>query len=91
MKTSSATSQSTSMTADQKALLIVTQTCPACRVTTQWLDKMGIAYEKVYADQNAHVTEKYDVKSVPTLVVNVSHEGNERKLTGFHEIRAYFS
>ena len=80
---------SASCSVKSKALLIVTKTCPACRVTTQWLDKMGVDYEKIYADESPNLTEKYDVKSVPTLVVK-THE-QEQKLTGFYEIKAYFS
>ena len=71
-------------------LLITTKTCPACRVTTAWLDKKGVAYTKVYADQDPEVAEQYGVKSVPVMVV-ILPDGEERQLSGFHEIRAHFS
>ena len=33
------------------------------------LDRAGIAYEKIYADENPELTEKYGVRLAPTLVV----------------------
>ena len=73
-----------------KPLLVVTKTCPACRVTTQWLEKKGVLYQKVYAEETPHITQKYGIKSVPVLVVQ-KPQGQDQVLMGFYEIRDYFS
>ena len=71
-------------------LLIVTKTCPACGITTRWLDKQGISYQKIYAEDTPEVATKYHVQSVPQLVVLTS-DNQEKVLHGFYEIRDYYS
>ncbi len=57
--------------ADAKIYLFATKTCPNCKVAATFLDKSGIAYEKLYADENVDLVEKFGVKQAPTLVVAV--------------------
>ena len=92
MQTSTPTQKGTQIPypTQTKPLLLATKSCPACRVTTQWLDKQGISYEKVYADENTAVVEKYHVRSVPVLVM-LAPDGQEKTLMGFYEIRDYYS
>ena len=71
-------------------LLLTTKTCPACRVTTQWLDKKGISYQKAYADENIRVAERYHIRSVPVMVT-ITPGGEEKMLFGFYEIRDHYS
>ena len=50
-------------------LLFTTATCPNCKMAANFLDKAGISYKKLLADENAELTAKYGIKQAPTLVV----------------------
>ncbi|MBE6547383.1 MAG: ribonucleoside triphosphate reductase [Ruminococcaceae bacterium] len=55
-----------------KIYLFATKTCPNCKMAGVFLDKAGIAYEKVYAEENEVLVAKYGIKQAPTLVVTVN-------------------
>ena len=38
-------------------------------MAANFLDKAGISYKKLLADENVELTEKYGIKQAPTLVV----------------------
>ncbi|MBQ7821762.1 MAG: ribonucleoside triphosphate reductase [Clostridia bacterium] len=50
-------------------LLFATKTCPNCKVAKSYLDKAGVPYTTVYADEDTASTEKYEVRQAPTLVL----------------------
>ena len=52
-----------------KTLLFATKTCPNCKMAKMLLDKAGIDYEVVDAEENAELTKEYGVKKAPTLIV----------------------
>jgi len=52
----------------EKILLFATKTCPNCKMAKTFLDKAGIAYEVVLADENPDLCAAYGVKQAPTLV-----------------------
>ena len=52
-----------------KAILFSRVTCPNCRVAETQLQKAGVAYEKLIADENVELCRKYGVKGAPTLVI----------------------
>lgn len=54
-------------TAD-KLLLFTTKTCPNCKMAKAVLDKAGLAYTVVDAEENADMTEQYGVTQAPTLI-----------------------
>ncbi len=62
-----------------KPILFATRTCPNCKMAKTFLEKAGIAYDVIYADEDAASAEKYGVKQAPTLIaggetiVNVSN------------------
>ncbi len=60
------------MTDVEKIMLFTTKTCPNCRIATAVLEKCGIAYTKVDAEENVALTESYGVCQAPTLVVVTS-------------------
>ena len=69
-------------------LLFATKTCPNCKMAAMFLEKAGIAYEKVYADENKELVEKFGIKQAPTLVV--AEEGREIvKAVNLSNIRKY--
>jgi len=69
-------------------LLFATKTCPNCKMAAMFLEKAGIAYEKVYADENKELVEKFGIKQAPTLVV--AEDGREIvKAVNLSNIRKY--
>ena len=52
-----------------KAILFSRVTCPNCRVAENLLNKAGVAYEKLIADENVDLCRQYGVKGAPTLVI----------------------
>ncbi len=55
--------------AETKAILFSRVTCPNCRVAENLLEKAGVAYEKLIADENLDLCKNYGVKGAPTLVI----------------------
>ncbi|MBQ9964089.1 MAG: ribonucleoside triphosphate reductase, partial [Clostridia bacterium] len=52
-----------------KAILVSRVTCPNCKVAEQLLQKAGIAYEKIIAEEHVDVCRQYNIKGAPTLVI----------------------
>ena len=52
-----------------KAILFSRVTCPNCRVAEGLLNKAGVAFEKLIAEENLDLVRQYGVKGAPTLVV----------------------
>ncbi len=52
-----------------EALLFSRVTCPNCRVAEQLLNKAGISYKKLIAEENVELCKKYGIKGAPTLVI----------------------
>ncbi len=69
------------------ALLFATATCPNCKVAAQLLDKAGLPYEKLIAEERAELVRQYGVKQAPTLVVPAA--GGVQKYTGVGAIKQY--
>ena len=55
--------------ADTKFLLFATKTCPKCKIAAQLLDKKGIAYEKLFVEENREFATSLELKQAPTLVI----------------------
>ena len=75
--------------AENRAILFATPTCPNCRIACSYLDKAGFAYEKLMAEENADLAIKYGVKQAPTLVI-VTGAGFE-KFAGAGAIKQFLS
>ena len=54
---------------DDKIILFATRTCPNCKMAVQFLNKAGIAFEEIFADENADMANKFEIRQAPTLVV----------------------
>ncbi|MCQ2793208.1 MAG: ribonucleoside triphosphate reductase [Bacilli bacterium] len=57
-----------------EVLLFGTKTCPNCKMAKMLLEKAGIKYTFVDAEDQIEMTKKYNIKKAPTLVVP-SNEG----------------
>ncbi|MCR5342062.1 MAG: ribonucleoside triphosphate reductase [Butyrivibrio sp.] len=54
---------------EKSILLFKTATCPNCQIAGALLDKAGISYELIDANENADLAEKFGIMQAPTLVV----------------------
>ncbi len=70
-------------------MLFTTESCPNCTMIKQFLEKENIKYDIVAADKNVELTNKYQIKQVPTLVVE-SNESVE-KYNNFSNIVKYIN
>ena len=52
-----------------ETLLFATKTCPNCKMAKMLLDKAGIKYVIVDAEENADKTKEFHVTKAPTLIV----------------------
>ncbi len=68
-------------------LLFTTRTCPNCRQAISLLDKAGIPYRKVVAEESPDLTTRYGVRQAPTLVYE--EQGQAVKLTGVGAIKKF--
>ncbi|MBQ7642272.1 MAG: ribonucleoside triphosphate reductase, partial [Clostridia bacterium] len=68
-------------------LLFATATCPNCKIACAMLDKEGVAYTKLLANENVELVNKYGIKQAPTLIVTDGE--NYEKYTGVSEIKKY--
>ena len=65
--------------------LFTTATCPNCKIACSVLDKAGVQYSKLLANENAELTTALGVKQAPTLVV--VKDGEAQKFTGVSDIK----
>ena len=49
--------------------LFTTKTCPNCKMAGRMLEKAGIAYELIDAQEQAQLSEQFAIMQAPTLVV----------------------
>ncbi len=67
--------------------LFTTATCPNCKVAAMTLEKAGVAFTKLLADENAEMATELGVKQAPTLVI--IRDGQVEKYTGVSDIKKY--
>ena len=70
-----------------KVLLFATTTCPNCKMAEKFLNEAGVAYEKVYADQEPERAKQYGVTAAPTLVI-INGE-NFEKIVNVSNVRKF--
>ena len=59
---------------DARFVLFATKTCPKCKIAAQLLEKAGIAYEKLFVEDNVELATELALKQAPTLVI---YKGDE--------------
>ena len=65
--------------------LFTTATCPNCKIACSLLDKAGVAYEKLLANEHADKAKAFGIKQAPTLVI--VKDGQVSKYTGVSDIK----
>ncbi len=65
--------------------LFTTATCPNCKIACSLLDKAGVEYNKLLANENAELATALKIKQAPTLVV--VKNGEVQKYAGVSEIK----
>ena len=68
-------------------LLFTTHTCPNCRQAEALLQKAGLSYQKVVAEESPDLTTRYGVRQAPTLVVD--GPAAAEKITGVGPIKKF--
>ena len=67
--------------------LFATQTCPNCKLAAAMLEKAGVHYTKLFANENKEVCEALKIKQAPTLV---SVYGNKvEKVSGLSSVKGW--
>ncbi|MBR0121997.1 MAG: ribonucleoside triphosphate reductase [Clostridia bacterium] len=55
-------------TGQNELLLFTTKTCPNCMIAKTQLDRAGIAYRVILADEEPELCDKFNIMQAPTLV-----------------------
>lgn len=69
--------------------LFTTDTCPNCVMIKQYLEKHNVSYDIIIADKEVELSNKYEIRSVPTLVVE--DNGVIEKYNNFSNIVKFIS
>jgi glutaredoxin len=67
--------------------LFTTATCPNCKVATALLDRAGIKYVKVLADENVELALDLGIRQAPTLFVG--NGADSQKFSGVSGVKQY--
>ncbi len=81
------TTEKSAMADDAKIMLFTTKTCPNCKAAKAMLDKAGISYEVVDAEENADLAKQFAIMQAPTLVI----ADNEKfeKITNLSNVKKF--
>ncbi len=67
--------------------LFASATCPNCKIAAQLLEKSGVSYSKVMAQENVALTEGLGIKQAPTLVA--VKDGKTEKFVSVPGVKKY--
>ncbi len=67
--------------------LFTTATCPNCKIACSLLDKVGIRYEKLLANEHIDLVNALEIKQAPSLVV--VQDGKIDKYVGVSDIKKF--
>ena len=65
--------------------LFTTATCPNCKIACALLDRAGVVYEKLLANEHVDKVNALGIKTAPTLVV--VKDGEAHKCAGVSDIK----
>ena len=69
--------------------LFTTATCPNCKIAVSILDKAGVIFNKLLANENVEAVNALGIKQAPTLVV--VENGVANKYAGVSDIKKYLN
>ena len=69
------------------AILFKTPTCPNCKAAMALLDKAGVVYQTLNANEEKDLVAKFGIKQAPTLVV--LNDGGYEKFRGVSDIKGW--
>ncbi len=72
------------------AILFKTPTCPNCKAAGALLDKAGVTYTALDANEERDLVAAYGVKQAPTLVL-VGEDGSFEKYRGVSDIKGWLT
>ena len=72
---------------EDRTLLFTTATCPNCKIAAAALEKAGVAFEKILANDDPALATKLGIKQAPTLLVVKG--GVAEKYVGVSEIKKF--
>ena len=72
---------------EDRVLLFKTPTCPNCKAASALLDKNGVVYEPINANENVNLVNEYGIKQAPTLVI--VKDGDVEKYRGVSDIKGW--
>lgn len=75
------------LSAPSGVYLFTTKTCPNCKIAKSMLDKAGVEYNVVDAEDNPELCKEYGIMQAPTLVV--SEDGDVAMYRNISDIREY--
>ena len=73
---------------NEDPLLFTSKTCPKCVMAKMMLDKAGIKYKNIVADENKDLAIAYHVKQAPTLLV-FNENGDYKAFDNLSDIKVY--
>ena len=83
----SAESKEEAPVAANEIILFASATCPNCKMAAMFLDKAGVEYKKLLAEENPDLANAYGVTQAPTLVVIDGDKAE--KIVNLSNIRAF--
>jgi len=79
--------ESVTASGEDRIILFATKTCPNCKMAANFLDKAGIAYDKVYAEDEPQLADEYGIKQAPTLIA--IRNGEAQKVVNLSNIKKF--
>ena len=68
-------------------ILFASKTCPNCKAAAMLLDKAGVNYKKIYAEDEPQLAVQYGIKQAPTLIT--VKNGEAERHVNLSNIRKY--
>jgi anaerobic ribonucleoside-triphosphate reductase len=65
--------------------LVATRTCPKCKYAVQLMQRNGIAYHGIFADEHPEIVQRYAIKEAPTML-DVANDGSVRVIAGATDV-----
>ena len=72
---------------EESVLLFKTPTCPNCKAASALLDKAGVKYTPVNANENAELAQKFGIRQAPTLII--TDGTNTERYKGVSDIKGW--